>query len=368
MVGDDDMRESEGYGSAAGGPSAFREMEKKYQLHFDQVMKYSRGKLRGKRGKFVERETDFSDVVDFAVMRDDARKRDDNGIRCQVLAGKGGSDFLPSDSDALVVYTMERHPGFYFIPNMLDDKAQLELATSILTEYIDPPANSNHTKRYSHFEGLWEASKDTGLFLSSDDHGNTWSRNRTGASAAMLLEKLRWVTLGPQFNWTERRYINDAKVRQLPDRLKCQAEEAVSQLGIHSDTFVEYSADAALLNFYGVKDTLGGHRDDAEEDLSQPIVSMSIGCDAIFLLGYETKEGAPTPMLLRSGDTVVLAGPARRCYHGIPRILSSSNVTTRPISDERSPNDGAVERYLSNHRINVSIRMVRAGVTSDACT
>ena len=43
--------------------------------------------------------------------------------------------------------------------------------------------------------------------------------------------------------------------------------------------------DAALINYYSAGETLGGHRDDVEADLSKPIVSLSIGCDAIFLLG-----------------------------------------------------------------------------------
>lgn len=46
-----------------------------------------------------------------------------------------------------------------------------------------------------------------------------------------------------------------------------------------------YRPDAALINYYKVGDTLGGHLDDVEKDMSKPIVSFSLGCDAIFLLG-----------------------------------------------------------------------------------
>ena len=41
----------------------------------------------------------------------------------------------------------------------------------------------------------------------------------------------------------------------------------------------------ALVNYYHEGDTLGGHRDDVESDQSAPIVAISLGCDAIFLLG-----------------------------------------------------------------------------------
>ena len=47
----------------------------------------------------------------------------------------------------------------------------------------------------------------------------------------------------------------------------------------------QYQPDAALINYYKAGDTLGGHLDDVEKDMSKPIVSFSLGCDAIFLLG-----------------------------------------------------------------------------------
>lgn len=46
-------------------------------------------------------------------------------------------------------------------------------------------------------------------------------------------------------------------------------------------------ADAAIVNYYSKGDTLGGHKDDVEEDLTQPLVSISIGCAAVFLMGGE---------------------------------------------------------------------------------
>jgi alkylated DNA repair protein alkB family protein 1 len=47
--------------------------------------------------------------------------------------------------------------------------------------------------------------------------------------------------------------------------------------------------DAALVNYYHSGDTLNGHKDDVEKDLDQPIVTVSLGCDAVFLLGGTTR-------------------------------------------------------------------------------
>lgn len=46
-----------------------------------------------------------------------------------------------------------------------------------------------------------------------------------------------------------------------------------------------WEPNVALVNYYREGETLGGHKDDAEEDMNAPIVAISLGCDAIFLLG-----------------------------------------------------------------------------------
>ena len=48
---------------------------------------------------------------------------------------------------------------------------------------------------------------------------------------------------------------------------------------------MSWDPDVALVNYYHEGDTLGGHRDDVEQDQTAPIVAISLGCDAIFLLG-----------------------------------------------------------------------------------
>ena len=53
-----------------------------------------------------------------------------------------------------------------------------------------------------------------------------------------------------------------------------------------------------------------------EPDLAQPIVSVSLGCDGVFLLGGRTLDEEPTALLLRSGDVVVMTASARLHYHG----------------------------------------------------
>jgi alkylated DNA repair protein alkB family protein 1 len=109
---------------------------------------------------------------------------------------------------------------------------------------------------------------------------------------------------------------------------------------------------------------LGGHVDDMEADWSKPIVSISLGCKAVFLLGGASREESPTAMFVRSGDVVLMAGPARRCFHGVPRIFVDSSQSEVPDfaalveSQKGSSNLDAVVQYINQSRINVNIRQV----------
>jgi 2OG-Fe(II) oxygenase superfamily len=89
----------------------------------------------------------------------------------------------------------------------------------------------------------------------------------------------------------------------VPDHLiyPCKAWHAPITRSTHSSSRCDLSV--CLARRQG--DTLGGHQDDAECDLTQPIVSVSVGCAAVFLLGGSSRDVAPTAMLLRSGDVVV---------------------------------------------------------------
>ena len=107
---------------------------------------------------------------------------------------------------------------------------------------------------------------------------------------------------------------------------------------------VTMNAEAAIVNYYRPGDTMGGHVDDAETDRSLPLVSVSLGCSAVFLVGGATRDVAPTAVWLRSGDACIFTGEARSYYHGVPRILPDTcpshlrEATAWP--DAPGPGDG----------------------------
>ena len=83
--------------------------------------------------------------------------------------------------------------------------------------------------------------------------------------------------------------------------------------------------EACLINFYSGGARLGSHIDADEQDRSAPVVSVSLGDDAIFHLGGLKRGDGKVRFTLRSGDVVVLGGASRLAYHGIDRILHGTS-------------------------------------------
>jgi alkylated DNA repair protein (DNA oxidative demethylase) len=84
--------------------------------------------------------------------------------------------------------------------------------------------------------------------------------------------------------------------------------------------------EACLINYYERNARMGLHQDRDEDELSQPVVSLSLGDTALFRVGGATR-GAPTRSFrLASGDAMILGGAARLAFHGVDRILAGSST------------------------------------------
>ncbi len=83
--------------------------------------------------------------------------------------------------------------------------------------------------------------------------------------------------------------------------------------------------DSCLVNFYGEGAKMGLHQDRDETDHAWPVVSISLGDEALFRVGGQTRRDPTKSVWLQSGDVVVLTGPSRLAYHGIDRIRFGSD-------------------------------------------
>ena len=89
------------------------------------------------------------------------------------------------------------------------------------------------------------------------------------------------------------------------------------------DDLTDYPAppEACLINWYREGNKMGMHVDKDEHDLNAPIVSISLGDPARYRLGGQERGGKTHSLKLSSGDVVVLAGEARKCYHGVDKVF-----------------------------------------------
>jgi alkylated DNA repair protein (DNA oxidative demethylase) len=101
----------------------------------------------------------------------------------------------------------------------------------------------------------------------------------------------------------------------LPPVLADLAASAAAAAG-----FDGFTPDACLVNRYAPGARLTLHQDRNERDMSQPIVSVSLGVPAVFLFGGVKRNERALRLNLSHGDVVVWGGPARLRYHGVATL------------------------------------------------
>lgn len=128
----------------------------------------------------------------------------------------------------------------------------------------------------------------------------------------------------------------------MPSSILALAAQAAAIAG-----FPGYVPDACLINRYRPGDKLSLHQDRDEQDFSAPIVSVSLGLDAIFQLGGLARRDPSTRHLLQHGDVVVFGGPARLRFHGILPIKEAPLIPTPAATHHPE---------LAHQRINLTLR------------
>ena len=111
----------------------------------------------------------------------------------------------------------------------------------------------------------------------------------------------------------------------MPQVFSTLASKAASEAG-----FEDFQPDACLINRYEPHAKMSLHQDKDEADLTQPIVSVSLGIPAVFLFGGEQRTDKTQRVNLFHGDVVVWGGPARLRYHGVLPLKESNHPLTGP--------------------------------------
>ncbi|MDR3537419.1 MAG: DNA oxidative demethylase AlkB [Acetobacteraceae bacterium] len=101
------------------------------------------------------------------------------------------------------------------------------------------------------------------------------------------------------------------------------AKRAAAEAG-----FAGFMPDACLVNRYEPGARLSLHQDRNEQDLSAPIVSVSLGLPATFLFGGLQRSDRPRRVRLDSGDVAVWGGPTRLAFHGVDPLADGTHALT----------------------------------------
>lgn len=174
-----------------------------------------------------------------------------------------------------------------------------------------------------------------------------------------LYTKLRWLTLGEQYDWPTRSYAKHAT--PFPGDLST----------LVTGLFPHIRPESGVVLIYGAKDFMPVHRD-VSEQCERALASFSVGCDGVFIMarGEDDGEGEHAPrtvaIRVRSGDCVHLTGNARWAWHAMARTIPSTCPPFLANWPVGTPGATAAEEkafkkwrgYMGTKRINVSCRQV----------
>ena len=211
-----------------------------------------------------------------------------------------------------------RRQGFGIIPT---DMQYLEIrGFRIYPSYLDRPAQE------ALLDDLRECLKAAPLFQPVTPRGRPMSVRMSAAG------EFGWVTDRKGYRY-ERRHPAGGAWPAIPDGLLRLWREVAPEAR---------APECCLINWYGEGARMGLHQDKDEADFSQPVVSVSLGDEALFRMGNEARGGRTESVWLKSGDVVVMGGAARLLHHGIDRVRHGSSTLL--------PQGG---------RINLTLRVVR---------
>lgn len=279
-----------------------------------------------------------------------------NHLGCQ-----GALDDIPIISHPLL-------PGLLVVPKLLPPQAQKVLLAKMLHRDLSDP--KHQTNMHLHYTLPYQDLSPTSSFfnLAPDLPGafepKDASVHKPLTPRQVLNRRLHWVTLGGQYDWTNRVYPDSE-----PPRFPADLAQFLESL------FPETLAQAAIVNLYSPGDTMMMHRDVSEE-ADKGLVSLSLGCDGLFMIapneqdGYaaaaaaaaeDKRQGEKKYLLLRlrSGDAIYMTRESRYAWHGVPKVVKD----TCPDHLQNWPAEHGQfaewKGWMKNKRVNLNVRQVR---------
>lgn len=262
--------------------------------------------------------------------------------------------------------------GLLIAPSLVPPAVQVAALETMLHRDLSNP--THQTNLHLHYDLPYPAgdSADARSFFALAPESDVRftpkdpSVHKPLSAKQVFARRLHWVTLGGQYDWTNRVYPEGEDGERRP-AFPADLDRFLRAM------FPDTLAQAAIVNFYSPGDTMMMHRD-VSEFTDKGLVSLSFGCDGLFMVAPNTgnkeaekgeeKEGKEEKeyllLRLRSGDAMYMTQESRFAWHGVPKIIPD----TCPEYLENWParEDGTFadwEGWMKGKRINLNVRQVR---------
>lgn len=274
------------------------------------------------------------------------------------------------------------HGGLLYIPQALSQKGKQEMAGDVLQRLLYSPHRNSIDRAVevcpaNLYEAFVQKKQVLLKLLSSPKTGIRLRKNPYAAkeikekeekgeytrSAEEAIKTIRWSSIGMYYDWEKKAYdpsvflpfppvihslVAEIKQGISGEKKKPVADPPAKKNGMHP--IWEFEPNTAVINYYQQKDSIMAHVDRNEKDMSQPLISISLGCSAVFVIGRKEREDPNVlSFLLQDGDILILQHDSRYYLHGVPKI-KRENIGWKIYKHlEFAP-------LIQNSRINISIR------------
>lgn len=138
-------------------------------------------------------------------------------------------------------------------------------------------------------------------------------------------------------HWNAATYTYESTRSDYDDQPVPEVPRELYRLAVRAAEMVGFTVcpDVCLINRYDSDGKMGLHQDKDEHpstlDAGVPIVSLSLGATARFVVGGFHRRDATAVLALRSGDAFVMGGPSRLRYHGVTRVMAGTEPSGFPF-------------------------------------
>jgi alkylated DNA repair protein (DNA oxidative demethylase) len=155
-----------------------------------------------------------------------------------------------------------------------------------------------------------------------------WRRVTTPGGKQMSVDMTNcgdcgWVSDRRGYRYETNDPVTGNRWPEMPASFRSLATNAAVAVG-----FAGFDPDACLVNRYVPGAKMALHQDRDERDMSQPIVSVSLGLPITVMFGGPMRSDPTTKITLEHGDVVVWGASSRLFFHGVGTLRAGLHPLT----------------------------------------